>query len=78
MQTYRVNKDQGKIWHPPYKSVDNFQSPQFRLENFCIPPKNPPPPQVIHNEYSLSTKMDLHDTPTSKFAEIKAISPAIL
>ena len=26
----------------------------------------------------LSTKMELHDTPTSKFAEIKAISPAIL
>ena len=25
----------------------------------------------------LSTKMELHDTPTSKFAEIKAISPAI-
>ena len=54
MQTYRVDKDQGKIWHPPYKSVENFQSSQFRLENFCIPPKNPPPPQVIHNECSLS------------------------
>ena len=31
---------------------------------------------IINN--ALSTKMELHDTPTSKFAEIKAISPAIL
>ena len=26
----------------------------------------------------LNTKMELHDTPTSKLAEIKAISPVIL
>ena len=31
---------------------------------------------IINN--ALSTKMELHDTPTSKFVEIKAISPAIL
>ena len=31
---------------------------------------------IVNN--ALSTKMELHDTPTSKFAEIKVISPAIL
>ena len=57
MQTYRVNKDQGKIWHPPYKSVENFQSPQFRPENFLYPPKKSSSPQVIHDECSLTADL---------------------
>ena len=44
MQTYRVYKDQGKIWHPPYKSVENFQSPNFVLKIFVSPPKILSPP----------------------------------
>ena len=45
MQTYRVNKDQEKIWHPPLKSVKNFQSPNFVLKIFVSPQKilSPPP-----------------------------------
>ena len=32
---------------------------------------------IINNAF-LNTKIELHDTPTSKLAEIKAISPMIL
>ena len=54
MQTYRVNKDEGEIWHPPYESVENFQSPNFVLKIFVSPqkilfpsPPHPPPPGNI-------------------------------